>query len=181
MLGVSLALIGTAALGAGGFRTQECAISGAGQVGTLIVFPAENRGEYTVEIERNGQVLVSSGLTSDHQLARDPSPAPGDGEVWRALHNGVVVDSGIGQGYGCDGGTTVPPTTTEPPEETTTTTGPPRPPIDGCDKVECPEPPSVTTTTIPGQPGTVDCPNGQNKIGEDADGNALCEATSQGG
>jgi len=104
------------------------------------------------------------------------------GETWQVTDGQTVIASGTVDISDCDS------TTTEPPEETTTTQ---RPPIDGCDRVECPPngppvppdnppapspPPDTPTTTIPGFPGTPDCPGDQVQIGTDADGNALCEA-----
>lgn len=179
VLGVSLALGVVAALGAGGFPPpKDCQISGAGILGTLIVFPEDNRGEYTVEIERDGRTLVSSGRNSDHQLARDPSPALGDGEVFRGYHNGeLVLGPDRGEGYDCGGDTTVPPTTTPPVEPPTTTL----PPDDGPAPGPKPPKPTPPTTTQPPFTPPVPDENGNCAEGFQNAGAGVCLANEEGG
>jgi hypothetical protein len=75
-------------------------------------------------------------------------------------------------------------TTTTTPDVTTTTQ---RPPIDGCDKVECPPNETTTTqpdqptTTIPGQPNeNGECGEGQHDIGDETIG-VICAADEESG
>ena len=133
-----------------------CTISGDDVLGTTITIPRPTRtAVWTVEIDRNGRTLVSTGQSAGYAHAHD-------GETYRIYLNGVLWDSGVGVGNegDCGGGTTEPPGTTIPPTTTSPpTTEPPgttRPPIDACedDGVECP--PNGPTTTV--APTTTDAP-----------------------
>lgn len=145
--------------------TVDCYVSGAQIPGTKIPFPPNRDGRFTVEVDRDGRTLVSSGRLTQYAFARDPSPEPGDEETYRQLIDGVVVGSGVAKGFGCEGEVT----TTTAPEVTTTTR-----PLTPCDDVECPpkpepprpRPPVTTTTFVPNQPGA---------NGNDADGFAASE------
>jgi len=167
---VLFSVLATSALGAEGFKWEDCVVSGDNVPGTKIFIPQPNADkEWSVRILRNGVWLTSYGHSTGYAHAHD-------GEPYEGLHNGQVVLAGIGEGD-CDEETTTTfseETTTTAPDVTTTTV-----PDDDVTTTTVPD--DVTTTTRPGNPGTPDCPGGQHEIGEDADGNALCAADAEGG
>jgi len=130
------------------FTVTECYESGRGE-GDLVAITAEGKAD--------GLYVQIVGL--DRKPTTFILVLPG--ETWNVTDGQTVVASGTVDISDCDS------TTTEPPETTTTTH---RPPINGCDKVECPPNGTTTTTQAPTTttpPGTPpppdadgDCPEG---------------------